>query len=145
MQEENIAIEEVVAVGYGTQRRMEMTSSISSVKSTDFLKGSVTDAGQLLKGKVAGLSIINPDANPTSASQILLRGAGTLRSGTSPLIVIDGVPGSMNDVAPEDIESMDVLKDGSAAAIYGTRGNNGVILITTKKAKPLQPLSITAT
>jgi len=135
MQEENIAIDEVVAVGYGTQKRIEMTSSISSVKSEDFRKGSVTDAAQLIKGKVAGLTIVNADANPSGTSQILLRGVTTLLSGTQPLIVIDGVPGSLADVTSEDIESIDILKDGSAAAIYGTRATNGVILITTKKVK----------
>ncbi len=130
-----IGIEEVVAIGYGTMRKTELTSAVTSVKADDFVKGAITDVAQLIQGKVAGLSIVKTNANPTEGSQITLRGAITLAAGTQPLIVIDGVPGSLNDVAPEDIESIDILKDGSAAAIYGTRGSNGVFLITTKKVK----------
>ncbi|MDN3548689.1 SusC/RagA family TonB-linked outer membrane protein [Mucilaginibacter aquaedulcis] len=128
-------LNEIVVVGYGTQRRGDITSAIASVKSESFVKGSVTDAAQLIRGKVAGLSVVTTDGNPTATSQINLRGITTLLSGTAPLVLIDGVPGTLTTVAPEDIESIDVLKDGSAAAIYGTRGTNGVILITTKKAK----------
>jgi len=129
------SLDEVVVIGYGTQRKADITSSIATVKSNNFIKGSVTDAGQLLQGKVAGLAIISPNGDPTSTTQILLRGQTTLMGANqSPLILIDGVPGDMKTVAPQDIESMDVLKDGSAAAIYGTRGTNGVIIITTKKA-----------
>jgi TonB-linked SusC/RagA family outer membrane protein len=120
----------------------ELTSAVSSVNSEDFVKGSVNDAAQLIKGQIAGVNIINPDANPTGTSQIVLRGVTTLAAGTQPLIVIDGVPGSLTDVAPEDIETIDVLKDGSAAAIYGTRGTNGVVLITTKKVKGQTPATI---
>ena len=140
--EETIGIEEVVAIGYGTQKREQVTTAISNVKSESFVKGSVTDAAQLIRGKVAGLSITTPDGNPVNTSQINLRGITTLVSGTSPLILIDGVPGSLNVVAPEDIESIDVLKDGSAAAIYGTRGTNGVILITTKKVNGEMPATV---
>ncbi|WP_372934894.1 SusC/RagA family TonB-linked outer membrane protein [Mariniphaga sediminis] len=142
MEEETIGIEEVVAVGYGTMKKIELTNAVSSIKSKDFVKGSITDAAQLIKGQVAGVNIVNPDANPTGTSQILLRGITTLASGTQPLVVIDGVPGSLKDVAPDDIESMDILKDGSGAAIYGTRGTNGVILITTKKVKGETPATI---
>ncbi|WP_353125150.1 SusC/RagA family TonB-linked outer membrane protein [Parapedobacter pyrenivorans] len=127
------ALEEVVVVGYGTQRRAEITSAVASVKSEDFVKGSVNDAAQLIRGKVPGLAVITTDGNPTAAAQINLRGIATLNASTAPLVIIDGVPGSLTTVAPEDIESIDVLKDGSAAAIYGTRGTNGVILITTRK------------
>ncbi|MCL3782659.1 SusC/RagA family TonB-linked outer membrane protein [Prolixibacteraceae bacterium JC049] len=132
LEEDAIGLEEVVAVGYGTKRKVELTNAVANVTADDFVKGSVKDAAQLIKGKVAGLNITNPDGNPTSNSQIVLRGVTTLASGTQPLIVIDGVPGSLNDVAAEDIESINILKDGSGAAIYGTRGTNGVILITTK-------------
>ncbi|HZK92890.1 MAG TPA: SusC/RagA family TonB-linked outer membrane protein [Prolixibacteraceae bacterium] len=142
LNDESIGLDDVVVVGYGTQRKGELTSSVSSVKSADFIKGAVQDAAQLLKGKVAGLHVIQPNGDPTSTSQIILRGVGTLKSGTSPLVIIDGVPGDLNTVAPEDIESMDVVKDGSAAAIYGTRGNNGVIFITTKKVRGDMPLSV---
>jgi TonB-linked SusC/RagA family outer membrane protein len=135
LKEEPRALSEVVVVGYGTQRRGEITSAIASVKSENFVKGAVNDAAQLIRGKVAGLAVATPDGNPTGTAQISLRGNTTLLSGTTPLILIDGVPGTLTTVAPEDIESIDVLKDGSAAAIYGTRGTNGVLLITTKKAK----------
>ncbi|KAA2245806.1 SusC/RagA family TonB-linked outer membrane protein [Chitinophaga agrisoli] len=128
-----VGLNEVVVVGYGTQRKGDVTSAIASVKSENFVKGAVRDAAQLIQGKVAGLTVSTPSGNPTSNTQIQLRGITTLKAGTSPLILIDGIPGSLNTVAPEDIESVDVLKDGSAAAIYGTRGTNGVILITTKK------------
>ncbi|WP_220399560.1 SusC/RagA family TonB-linked outer membrane protein [Filimonas effusa] len=131
----NASLNEVVVVGYGTQRKGELTSAVASVKSDNFIKGSVTDAGQLIQGKVAGLSVISPNGDPTGATQILLRGQTTLMGANqNPLILIDGIPGDLRTVAPQDIESVDVLKDGSAAAIYGTRGTNGVIIITTKKA-----------
>lgn len=126
---------EVVVVGYGTQRRGEITSSIASINEDDFNKGNVSDAGQLIQGKVAGLTVVSPSGDPTATTQILLRGNTTLLGASmNPLVLIDGVPGDLRTVAPQDIESIDVLKDGSAAAIYGTRGTNGVILITTRRA-----------
>lgn len=129
-------LDEVVVIGYGTQRKGDVTSSVSNVKSERFNKGAIKDIGQLVQGKVAGLTITNPSGDPTSTTQINLRGTNTLNgTSTNPLVLIDGIPGSLNTVAPEDVESVDVLKDGSAAAIYGTRGNNGVILITTKQFK----------
>ena len=133
--EDTQQLDEVVVVGYGTQKKWELTSSISSIKSETFIQGSVQDAAQLLQGKVAGLGIVMPNGDPTSSSQIVLRGIGSLKGDRVPLVIVDGVPGDMSTVAPEDIESIDVIKDGSAAAIYGTRGNNGVIFITTKKVK----------
>ena len=126
-------LESVALVGYGTQKRIEVTSAVATVKSGEFVKGSVKDIGQLLQGKVAGLTIGTPSGDPNASSQILLRGIATLFSSTQPLILVDGIPGGLNSVAPEDIERIDVLKDGSAAAIYGTRGTNGVILVTTKQ------------
>ncbi|BDD11986.1 SusC/RagA family TonB-linked outer membrane protein (plasmid) [Fulvitalea axinellae] len=135
-------LEEVVVVGYGTQKRERVTTAVSSVKSDAFTQGAVNDAGSLIQGKVAGLSITRPDGNPTSNTQINLRGISTINSGTGPLVLIDGIPGDLNTVAAEDIESLDVLKDGSAAAIYGTRGSNGVILITTKSAKTGTPTTV---
>lgn len=126
---------EVVVIGYGTQRKAEVTSSVATVKAENFNKGNVMDAGQLLQGKVAGLSISIPSGDPTSGSQILLRGSTTiLGANSNPLVLVDGIPGDLKTVAPEDIESIDVLKDGSAAAIYGTRGTNGVIIVTTRRA-----------
>ncbi|REG98480.1 TonB-linked SusC/RagA family outer membrane protein [Flavobacterium aquicola] len=128
-------LDEVTIVGYGTLKKQQVTSAVSTVRSKDFNTGSVNDAGQLIQGKVAGLSISLPSGDPTAATQVVLRGTSTiLGSNASPLILIDGIPGDFGTVAPQDIESMSVLKDGSAAAMYGTRGTNGVILITTKKA-----------
>lgn len=135
LKEDARKIDEVVVVGYGTQRKEDVTSSISSIKSKDFVKVSTPDAAQLIRGQIAGLTIVTPDANPLSTSQISLRGVTTISSGSSPLVLIDGIPGALNSVSPNDIAQIDVLKDGSAAAIYGTRGTNGVILITTKKNK----------
>jgi TonB-linked SusC/RagA family outer membrane protein len=135
MIESTVGLEEVVVIGYGTQRKADVTSSVATVKSDNFVKGSVNDAGQLIQGKIAGLTIIYPTGDPTSKTQILLRGNTSLMGkNQDPLVLIDGIPGDMKTVAPQDVESVDVLKDGSAAAIYGTRGTNGVILITTKKA-----------
>ncbi len=125
-------LSEVVVIGYGTQRRADVTSAVSTVKSEDFVQGNVKDAAQLIQGKVAGLSVSAPSGDPTQGTQISLRGTSSILGGTNPLVLVDGVPASLNTVAPEDIESIDVLKDGSATAIYGTRGTNGVIIITTK-------------
>jgi len=128
-------LDEVVVIGYGTQKKASVTSSVATVKAEGFIKGSVNDAGQLIQGKVAGLTVIMPNGDPTENTQILLRGNTSLMGqNQDPLVLIDGIPGDMKTVASQDIESIDVLKDGSAAAIYGTRGTNGVILITTKKA-----------
>lgn len=136
LEEDNKVLNEVVVIGYGTQRKGDVTSSVGSVKSEDFTVGAINDAGQLIQGKIAGLSVINPSGDPTGKTEIALRGNTTiLGASTNPLILIDGVPGDFNTVAPEDIESIDVFKDGSAAAIYGSRGTNGVVMITTKKAK----------
>jgi TonB-linked SusC/RagA family outer membrane protein len=135
LEKEIASMNEVVVVGYGTQRRGEVTSAVASVKAEDFTQGFARDAGQLIQGKVAGISIATPSGDPTATTQISLRGANSILGNNAPLVLIDGVPGSLNTVAPEDIESIDVLKDGSAAAIYGTRGNNGVILITTVKRR----------
>lgn len=141
MEEETIGLEEVVAIGYGTVKKADVTSSVATVKSENFLKGSVTDAGQLIQGKVAGLTIVSPSGDPSSSTQIILRGSTSLMGqNKNPLILIDGIPGDMHTIAPQDIESIDVLKDGSAAAIYGTRGTNGVILITSKRAGGQQSL-----
>ncbi len=142
LKEDTEVIDEVVVIGYGTQKKGDVTSAISSVKSENFVKGAVTDAGQLVQGKVAGLNISMPSGDPTGSTQIMLRGISSLKGGTSPLVLIDGVPGSLNTVAPEDVESIDVLKDGSATAIYGTRGTNGVIIITTKASRKEMPPTI---
>lgn len=136
LKEDTKTLDEVVVIGYGTQRKGDVTSSVASVKADNFVKGAVKDVGQLIQGKVAGLAITNPNGDPTGSTQICLRGTNTIGgANTAPLVLIDGIPGELGTVAPEDVESVDVLKDGSAAAIYGTRGTNGVILITTKQAK----------
>lgn len=135
-------LDEVVVIGYGTQRKGDVTSAVASVKSENFVKGFAKDAGQLIQGKVAGLAVTTPSGDPNANTQISLRGNSTLMASTSPLVLIDGIPGTLNTVSPEDIESIDVLKDGSAAAIYGTRGTNGVVLITTRK-KGNRPASLT--
>ncbi len=129
-------LDEIVVVGYGTQRIKEVTGAVTNIKSEDFNKGNVSDPTQLLQGKVAGLSIAKPGGDPNGSFQVRLRGLSTFGDNTSPLVVIDGVIGaSLETVDPQDIESIDVLKDGSAASIYGTRGASGVILISTKKGR----------
>ncbi len=129
-------LDEVVVVGYGTQKSKEVTSSVTSVKAEDFNRGNVNDPTQLIQGKVAGLSISRPGADPNGGFSIRLRGLATLGANTQPLVIIDGlIGGSLALVDPNDIESIDVLKDGSAAAIYGTRASSGVIIITTKKGR----------
>jgi TonB-dependent starch-binding outer membrane protein SusC len=132
---EAIGINEVVAIGYGTQRKGDVTSAVASVKSEDFTVGKINDAAELVKGKIAGLSITKSSGDPNATSSIMLRGITTIKGNVSPLVLVDGIEGSLTTVAPENIESIDVLKDASAAAIYGTRGANGVILITTKSGK----------
>ena len=130
-------LDEIVVIGYGTSTRKEVTGSVSSIKKEDLNQGSFPNAMGLLQGKVAGLQIVNSNgADPTATYQILLRGTNTLSAGQGPLVIIDGVAGQdIRNINPDDVESVDVLKDGSAAAIYGTRGSNGVILITTRRAR----------
>ena len=129
-------MDNVVVIGYGTTTKKELTGSVSSLKSDDFKQGNITNPLQLLQGQVAGLNIVRADGgDPNGDFEIQLRGMTTMAGGASPLVVIDGVVGGdLSNVSPDDIASIDVLKDGSAAAIYGTRGTNGVILVTTKKA-----------
>ncbi|MEP4533167.1 MAG: SusC/RagA family TonB-linked outer membrane protein [Cyclobacteriaceae bacterium] len=129
-------LSEVVVVGYGTQDKKEITSSVVTLDEAQFNKGNVNDPSQLLQGKVPGLSIYNKGGDPNATSTIRLRGISTVGANTEPLVVIDGVIGaSLNNVDPNDIETINVLKDGSAAAIYGSRGSSGVILVTTKSGK----------
>lgn len=135
LKEDTEVMDEVVVIGYGTQRKGDVTSAIASVKAEDFTTGKITDAADLVKGKIAGLSVTNSSGDPTATSSIMLRGITTIKGSVTPLILVDGVEGSLTTVAPENIESIDVLKDASAAAIYGTRGANGVILITTKTGR----------
>lgn len=132
--QEGELLNEVVVTGYGTQKSKEVTSSISSVKAEDFNQGAIQDPVSLIQGKVPGLNITNVGGSPNGSSEIRLRGVTSFGANASPLIVIDGViGGTLDNVDPNDIESIDVLKDGSAAAIYGTRASSGVILVTTKR------------
>jgi TonB-linked SusC/RagA family outer membrane protein len=133
-------LNDVVVVGYGTTTKKELTSAITTIKSDQFNAGVVATPADLLEGKVAGLNITN-DGNPNGTATVTLRGPSSLRGGDAsiPFYVIDGVPGAdFKLLAPSDIASIDVLKDASAAAIYGTRATNGVIIVTTKKGRPGQ-------
>lgn len=139
MREAAIAVEEVVAIGYSTVRREELTSSVTRVDASDFNGGVTTSPINLISGKVPGLTIRNTaGTDPNAAPELQLRGVGSIRAGSTPLIIIDGVYGSMNDlqaINAQDIASFNVLKDASSAAIYGTRGSNGVIIVETKNAE----------
>ncbi|MDR8392515.1 SusC/RagA family TonB-linked outer membrane protein [Aliifodinibius sp. S!AR15-10] len=125
--------EDVVVVGYGTQEKQQITGSVSSVKSEDFVTGNVNSAGELIQGKVPGLTIASSGGDPNSSPTIRLRGISSFASAQEPLVVVDGIIGaSLDNLDPNDIASIDVLKDASASAIYGTRGAAGVIVVTTK-------------
>lgn len=136
MEEESIGLDEVVAIGYGTLKKKEISSSIVNISKENFQKGAASGPMSLLVGKVAGLNVDPSGSSPGSTASIQIRGATSVTAGNSPLIVIDGVAGGgdMSNIATQDIESITVLKDGASAAIYGTRGANGVILITTKRS-----------
>ena len=135
LSEDTLFLDDVVVIGYGTLSKKELSSSIVQVDSKDFFKGSMNNPMEMLTGKVAGLNVsTTAAANPNSSSDLQIRGATSLSASNSPLVVIDGVPGGdIRNIAAQDIESMTVLKDAASAAIYGTRGANGVILITTRK------------
>ncbi len=150
LQPESTGLNEVVVIGYGTEKKKDLTGSIATVSEKDFNTGDITTPEQLIQGKVAGVSIISNSGAPGAGSQILIRGGASLQGSNQPLIVIDGVPLSNNTIAgaaspldlinPDDIASFSILKDASAAAIYGNRASNGVIIITTKKGKAGKPV-----
>ena len=135
LKEKNDVLNEVVVIGYGTMDKKELTSAISHVGEKDFLTISSLDPSMMIQGKVAGVSITNTGAGDTNnQASIQIRGVSSRSAGLGPLIVIDGVPGgNLTNINPNDIASFDILKDGAASAIYGTRGSNGVIVVTTKK------------
>jgi len=136
LSESILGLEEVVVIGYGTTTRKELTGSVASVSSDEFIQGDMPSPLGAIQGKVAGLSVVSSNgSDPTSDYTILIRGQNSLSGGNAPLIIVDGAPwdGSLSMIDPEQIKSFDILKDGSAAAIYGTRATNGVILITLKK------------
>ena len=131
------AMDDVIVTAYGEAKREAFTGSAVQIKSEEIVKSQHTNAIDALNGKVPGLQLVNATGQPGSTSTIVIRGISSIEAGTSPLIIIDGMSfaGSINDINPADIESMSVLKDAAAAALYGSRGANGVILITTKRAK----------
>ncbi len=144
LQSANAELTQVVVVGYGTQRKKDVTGAVKTVGAEQFNKGIINAPQQLLQGKVAGVNVTSASGEPGGAQGITIRGPGGLRTGSTPRFVVDGLPldnsstgggDPLNFINPADIESMDVLKDASATAIYGARGANGVILITTKKGK----------
>lgn len=138
-------LDELVVVGYGTQKRSDVTGAVGSVKSEDFNRGVITNPVDLLQGKIAGVNITSTSGEPGANQNVIIRGVGSLRSGTQPLYVLDGflldnsdtgiASNPLNFLNPSDIASIDVLKDASATALYGSRASNGVIVITTKKGK----------
>jgi TonB-linked SusC/RagA family outer membrane protein len=136
LEQETFGIDEVVAVGYGVQRKSDLISSVASVKAEELTKVVTLDVGEMLRGKAAGVQVTTSDAGPGGSSNIQIRGKGSLAGGTAPIIIADGVQiGAINDVNPGDISSVEILKDAAAQAIYGARASNGVILITTKRGK----------
>ena len=146
MKESSIALDQVVVVGYGTSKRGDVTGAISSVSADEIQKVPVVNVGQALQGRMSGVQVTSNDGTPGAGVQVLIRGVGSFGD-NSPLYVVDGYPGaSISNLNPSDIQSIDVLKDASAAAIYGNRAANGVVIITTKRgsAEKMQ-LSVDAT
>lgn len=145
MEESSAELEEVIVIGYGTAQKKDLTGAVDLITPSDFNKGTAVSAQQLIQGKVAGVSIVSNDGAPGAGSNVLIRGIGSLNLNSNPLYVVDGIPldaggvgGSrnpLNVINPNDIESISILKDASATAIYGSRAANGVVLITTKKGK----------
>lgn len=129
-------LDEVVVVGYGTQRKVNLTGAVSSVSSKTLSKSAVPNTANLLQGRLAGLEVIRPSGRPGNVSPMIrIRGLGSFGASSAPLVLIDGVIGSISSIAPNDVEDVTVLKDAASASIYGARAANGVILITTKRAK----------
>lgn len=143
--EESIGIEEVVAIGYGVQRKESITGSVASVKGDLMREVPSSNITQALQGRVAGVDMQQTDSKPGSTLQIRIRGTRSLTASNDPLVVLDGIPfaGSLSDISPDDIKSVDILKDASATAIYGSRGANGVILVTSKKGGKGEKLEVT--
>ena len=136
MQEETVGLEEVVVIGYGSQRKVDLTGSVETIKSNEIVRQPVAQVSQALVGLTPGLTAIQSSGQPGSDNSTLrIRGIGSIGASNDPLILIDGVAGDINDLNPNDIDNISVLKDAAAAAIYGSRASNGVILVTTKRAK----------
>jgi TonB-linked SusC/RagA family outer membrane protein len=136
MEEETIGLEEVVAIGYGTTKKMDLTGSVSSLSAKDIAKQPSTRVLESMQGRVPGVDITRVSGTPGSGIKIRIRGANSINANNDPLYVVDGyVGGDISDINPSDIESLNILKDASATAVYGSRGANGVVIVTTKRAK----------
>lgn len=135
LEEDNAALDEVVVIGYQTVRRRDLTGSVASVSGKSVATAPVANLTQALQGKLPGVNIVSQDGRPDAAVAIRVRGGGSISQSNEPLVLIDGIAGSMTDIPADQVESIDVLKDASSTAIYGARGANGVILVTTKGAK----------
>ncbi|MDR2039074.1 MAG: TonB-dependent receptor [Bacteroidales bacterium] len=140
MEEEDIQLDEVVVIGYGTQRKADITTAVSTVNAKDWSDRPIISAEQALQGKAAGVQVIQPSGKPGADLSVRIRGATSINAGNDPLYVVDGIPtNSISNLSPNDIQSMSILKDASSAAIYGARAANGVVLITTKKGVKGKP------
>lgn len=147
LKEDAHQLEQVVVVGYGTMKKSDLTGSVESIKADELNMGAATNMSQMLQGRIPGLYVSSHNQDPGATNEIMLRGVGSLSGSSDPLIVVDGFPASdasiLNTINPNDIEQIDVLKDASATAIYGSRGANGVVIVTTKKGKKAEKLSVT--
>ncbi len=136
LEEDSELLDEVVVIGYGTVNKRDLTGSVASVSSQDIASIPVSSASEALTGKMAGVNITTTEGSPDADIKIRIRGGGSLSQDNSPLYIVDGFPvSSISDIAPSEIQSIDVLKDASSTAIYGARGANGVIIVTTKSGK----------
>jgi TonB-linked SusC/RagA family outer membrane protein len=142
LMEDNQALDEVVVIGYGVQKKKDITGAVASVSDQDFANLALSDVSQALAGRIPGLDVVSSGVNPGDAGSILLRGRRSFVASNDPLIILDGMTfyGELNDINPYDIQSIDVLKDASSTAIYGSKGANGVIIITTKRGQIGKPI-----
>ncbi|WP_159517493.1 TonB-dependent receptor [Sunxiuqinia indica] len=135
LQEETIGLEEVVAIGYGTMRKRDVTGSVASVTGEQLAAVPVSNVAQAIQGRLSGVNVISQDGRPGADISIRVRGGGSISQSNDPLVLIDGIPGNISDIPADLVESVDVLKDASSTAIFGARGANGVILVTTKRGE----------
>ncbi|MBW4888418.1 TonB-dependent receptor [Mucilaginibacter sp. HMF5004] len=135
LKESDKTLSEVVVIGYGTVKKRDLTGSVASVSGKDIAATPVPNIAQAMQGKLPGVSVVSQDGRPGASINIRVRGGGSISQSNQPLILIDGIPGNLSDIAPDQVESIDVLKEASTSAIYGSRGANGVVLVTTKSAK----------
>ncbi|MDR1455957.1 MAG: SusC/RagA family TonB-linked outer membrane protein, partial [Tannerella sp.] len=136
LEEDNLALEEIVVVGYGTQKKVNLTGAVQNISGNELIKRQASNTSVALQGLVAGVSVVQSSGQPgADAASIIVHGTGSLNSSTGPLVLIDGIAGDMNQIDMNAIESISILKDAASASIYGSRASNGVILITTKRSK----------